>query len=127
MTGDGTGDWTIKRGCSVVLAGGLEEAWTEAGQGSEALELNGLAVGHGPLQGVTGRGAHGTQPRGFPLCHSPAPQTASKFLCPRFTISAAPVLLGYAPILEGGALCLTDLLFHHSTPTRAALAPPSEQ
>lgn len=45
MTG-GPGDRT--RGCSVVFAAGLEEAWMELGQGSEALELDGMAVGGDP-------------------------------------------------------------------------------
>lgn len=87
-------------------------------------------MGRGPLWGgVTGQRAH--------VAHtarssgaSPLSLTGSsnyKFFCSRLTISATPVLLGYAPILEGGTLCLTDLFFHHSTFTRAALGPPSER
>lgn len=46
---------------------------------------------------------------------------------PQLTNSAAPVLLGYEPLLEGGTLRLIDLLLHHSTSNRVALAPPPER
>lgn len=53
----------------MVFAAGLEEAWMELGQGSEAPELDGMAVGWGPL-GVSLNGvlARCTQPAapGFP-------------------------------------------------------------
>lgn len=55
------GGKTITRGCSVVLAGGLEEAWMEVGQGSEALGLDRMAVGRGPL----GAGVGGTGQRAY--------------------------------------------------------------
>jgi hypothetical protein len=37
------------------------------------------------------------------------------------------MLLGYEPLLEGGTLSLTDILFHHLTSNRVALAPPPER
>lgn len=78
---------------------------TEAEYRSEALELKGLGVGRGPLWGqwtARPRSAHDTQPWGFPaVTHRLLKLQVS---LPTLTTSAAPVLLGYAPILEGGTL-----------------------
>lgn len=114
---DQTGGRTITRGCSVVFAGGLEEDGMEVGQGNEALELDGMASGERTPRGghwtACPVGAHSLQPRVSPL--SLTGFSRCKFLCPQLSNSAALVLLGYEPLLEGGTLRLTDLPFFHST------------
>lgn len=76
----------------------------EVGQGSEALELDERAVGRGFLGGrrchwtACPLGAH-SLPAALVSPLSLTCFSRCKFLCPQLTKSAAPVLLGYEPLL----------------------------
>ena len=85
--------------CSVVLAGGLEEDWMELRRGVRPWSWTGWQwglLGSGSLDRALTRCTQLAAP-GFPV--SLTGSSRCKFLCPQLTNVAAPVLLGYEPLL----------------------------